>query len=73
MGDALTDLLAVPALLRLKERADAGAEQAMVLFADIASGRMSYIDFQLRSCMRALRACVCTEEDISGFMNVIQL
>ena len=48
MGDALTDLLAVPALLRLKERADAGAEQAMVLFADIASGRMSYIDFQLR-------------------------
>ena len=52
MGDALTDLLSVPALLRLKERADAGHEQAMVLFADIASGRLSYIDFQLR-----LRVC----------------
>lgn len=34
------------ALRKLKAMADEGHEQAMVLYADLASGRLSYIDFQ---------------------------
>jgi hypothetical protein len=39
----LTDFAA---LRRLKELADSGNEQAMILYADLACGRLSYIDFR---------------------------